>query len=50
MEKPFLQGRALMAYTSGTRGEHAAGCSKRPSSKAAASEEAMRTLLGTESL
>jgi hypothetical protein len=31
-----------MAYTSGTKGVYAAGCSKRPSSKAAASEEARR--------
>ena len=32
-----------MACTSGTGGERPAGCSKRPFSKAAASEEARRT-------
>ena len=31
-----------MVYTSGTKDVYAAGCSKRPSSKAAASEEARR--------
>src|SRR5438094_1872765 len=35
---------------SGSRGEYIAGCSKRPSSKAAASEEARRTLRYVEPL
>ena len=39
-----------MAYTSVTKGERPAGCSKRPSSKAAASEEARRTLRYVEPL
>ena len=39
-----------MVYTSRATGEPRAGCSKRPSSKAAASEEARRTLRYVESL
>ncbi len=39
-----------MARTSRTIGEHRAGCSKRLSSKAAASEEARRTLRYVERL
>jgi hypothetical protein len=39
-----------MVYQSRTTGEHCAGCSKRPSSKAAASEEARRTLRYVELL
>jgi hypothetical protein len=39
-----------MVRTSGTMGEHHAGCSKRPSNKAAASEEARRTLRYVEPL
>ena len=39
-----------MARTDGTVGKHQAGCSKRPSSKAAASEEARRTLRYVEPL
>jgi hypothetical protein len=39
-----------MVRTSGTMGEHHAGCSKRSSSKAAASEEARRTLRYVEPL
>jgi hypothetical protein len=39
-----------MVRTSGTTGEHHAGCSKSPSSKAAASEEARRTLRYVELL
>ena len=39
-----------MASTSRTSGEHRAGCSKRLSSKAAASEEARRTLRYVELL
>ena len=36
-----------MAYTYGTTEEHSRRMLKRPSSKAAASEEASRTLFGT---
>ena len=39
-----------MVYTSGITGVLHAGCSKRPSSKAAASEEARRTLRYVEPL
>ena len=39
-----------MARTSRATGEHRAGCSKRPSSKAATSEEARRTLRYVELL
>jgi hypothetical protein len=39
-----------MADMSGAKGVYAAGCSKRPPSKAAASEEARRTLRYVESL
>jgi hypothetical protein len=39
-----------MVHTCGTTGEHRAGCSKRPSSKAAAREEAKRTLRYVELL
>jgi hypothetical protein len=39
-----------MAYTSETRAEHQTGCSESPSSKAAASEEARRTLRYVEPL
>ena len=39
-----------MAYRSWTTDEYPAGCSKRPSSKAAASEEARRTLRYVEPL
>jgi hypothetical protein len=39
-----------MACTPGSTGEHHPGCSKRPSSKAAASEEARRTLRYVEPL
>ena len=39
-----------LVYTSGITGAHHAGCSKRPSSKAAASEEARHTLRYVEPL
>ena len=39
-----------MVRTDGTWGKHQVGCSKRPSSKAAASEEARRTLRYVELL
>ena len=39
-----------LVYTSGITGAHHAGCSKMPSSKAAASEEARRTLRYVEPL
>jgi hypothetical protein len=39
-----------MVRTARTKGEHRAGCSKRPSSKAAESEEARRTLRYVEPL
>ena len=42
--------RALIACKSGIREKRPAGCSKRPSSKAAASEEARRTLRYVEPL
>src|ERR1044071_7752885 len=42
--------RTSLARTSWTTEEHQAGCSKRPSSKAAASEEARRTLRYVEPL
>ena len=44
------QARTSLVLTSGTTGERQAGCSKRPSSKAAASEEARRTLRYVEPL
>src|SRR3989454_2169604 len=50
MEKSCWHARTSMVRTSGTMGEHHAGCSKRPSSKAAASEEARRTLRYVEPL
>ena len=43
-------GGYLMARTSRPTGNYRAGCSKRPSSKAAASEEARRTLRYVEPL
>src|SRR6185503_10082514 len=42
--------RTSLVRTSWTTEEHQAGCSKRPSSKAAASEEARRTLRYVEPL
>src|SRR6266850_8460072 len=50
MEKSCWHARTSMVRTSGTMGEHHAGCSKRPSSKAAASEEARHTLRYVEPL
>ena len=43
-------GRNVMICTSRTTGEHGAGCSKRPPSQAAASEETRRTLRYVEPL
>ncbi len=42
--------KMLLVYMSERAGVHRAGCSKRPSSKAAASEEARRTLRYVEPL
>jgi hypothetical protein len=45
-----MDGNTSLICTSGTTREYHAGCSKRPTSKAAASEEARRTLRYVESL
>ena len=50
MEKLFWQAKASTVRMCGTTETHFAGCSKRPFSKAAASEEARRTLRYVEPL
>jgi hypothetical protein len=50
LRKRCGQARTSLVRTSSTIGKHQAGCSKRPSSKAAASEEAGRTLRYVEPL
>ena len=49
-EKPLWQDGNSMVRSFRTTGEHRAGCSKRPSSKAAVSEDARRTLRYVELL
>jgi hypothetical protein len=50
VENLYRHDRISLFRTSGTTGAHRAGCSKRLSSKAAASEEARRTLRYVEPL
>ena len=50
MEKLLWHTITSLTCTSGTTGEHHVGCSKSPSSKAAASEEVRRTLRYVEPL